>query len=230
MAKSGTGVVPVIRLGAPAAKKKAARKPKLKVVKAKVKAKPKAKAAKVKKAARKRKPAPRLDQVPAAMAPPEMPDTRPTPRPIPVPVPKEDVSGTTATATGAIPTATSETVVERVGGEPVPVQGATCTWMGVLSDAAKNPITEIPECPHCGGRLLTAPDRLTQLQGFEAFEIGVYPTADHNNPARPHPGYTRFMGWLIEQGKVKCWAGDTSIIDAANAYLDETGKHVDPTL
>jgi hypothetical protein len=174
-------------------------------------------------------------QVPAALAPPEMEDTRPVSAQESLKSMGFDIPAG-ATVTGVdikfdqVPsgdiTADETKAAPKVAG-PVPVdtrlvQGATCTWIGPLDAAPDSPDTGQPVCPHCAGRLITCPDRATLELGLEQFELGAYESI--NPPPRRHPGYTGLVHWMLD--KPTCW---TTIEDAAVAYKEETGKQVDPS-
>ena len=223
--------IPVIMLGnsggdnkKPKAKKETVKKAAKMAAKAKPKARVKGKG-KGKRA--KKSVAPRLDQVPVAMAPPPMPDSRPVPVKEPVAETKPSVAGPAlAETTADIPvrpvvpkdkTVTPTTVDTRL------VQGATCTWIGPLEAAPDSPDNGQPVCPHCGGHLLTSPDRATIELGLEQFELGAYESV--NPPPRRHPGYRDLVHWMMEHGS-KCWP---TIEEAAVAYQEATGKSVDPS-
>ncbi len=194
--------------------------------KARVVVKAKTKATNKPKAATKRKPVKRAKAVkqvpvqvgapPTDMTPPAMEDTRPTP-------------------TAAIPevqskkvlvadTALGREVSKTVSTGPL-VQGASCTWIGPLSATAEDSATQLSLCPHCHGHVIAAADEETMRLGFEAWELGVYPSADLNHPPRPHPGYRGLVTWMRKLPR--CWP---TIERAAVAYREATGTNVDAGL
>lgn len=210
----------------PAAKKRKAKakvKTKTKTKAAARKSKAKVKSKKPAPATKKHSTAPRLDQVPAEMAPPAMNEPL-------APHIERELEGQAALArfkeTGEQPSKPIEPV------KPAPVihnpndtrlvQGATCTWIGIMGEAPDD-TQGIPSCPHCGGHLLTvAGGEETMELGFEAYQLGAYTAV--NPPPRPHPGYQAFMRWV--RGADKCWVSPDV---AADAYYEETGIRVDPS-
>lgn len=216
--------VPTVKIGSPRPVKKRTKKT------AKVKAKAKSKAGKP---AKRKDKAVRLDQVPAALAPPEIPDDTPAPRPKVKAKPQEPVqvpiqSPAPAPAPGTKPGPIPVPDRPKPPREPSPrdrelVQGATCLWMGYLGDSVDDP-TGVPVCPHCGGHLITAPDEATVAKGFEDFELGTYTSV--NPPARPHPGYRRFAQWLRDESVIRCFPSPEA---AAEAYMQVSGIKVDAT-
>jgi hypothetical protein len=194
--------------------------------KAKVKDKPKAKRS-AKRPARRVQAAP-VYTPPVGMAPPEMKDTRPKRAPKQTEeskVAKEEHPVSTPTPQ---PTPTASAATPTVGAPPSDtrlVQGATCTWIGTLDQAPdSDDDPPVPVCPHCSGHLLTVAGGEPAMRlGFEAYELGAYTAV--NPPPKRHPGYVKFMEWVLEQSKVQCWPGADK---AAIAYLDATGAQVDP--
>ena len=175
---------------------------------------------------------------PTDMTPPQIDDTRPVHKPIhthakepvhsasPEPVVTSDLRGVTAEDTEASRRAVTTGEVGGTAGTGHLMQGATCTWIGRESQAAKDMATGALLCPHCNGRLVQlAGDEKTLELGFEAWELGAYPSADHNHPPRPHPGYRGLVTWMRKQSM--CWM---TIEQAASDYRKATGNNVDPSL
>jgi hypothetical protein len=239
--------IPVIKMGSGSgstgkstdtkAKAKVKSKPKLVTKKAADKPKAKVKAkTKAKKAAKSAKPVKRTpDQVPAALAPPDMRDTRPVQtkptatKPGPVPVPIREVTYEEVTAQPSpVRDMSAPISPEKLTPPPNPqdttlVQGLHCTWIGNLGHAPSNE-ENLPVCPHCHQHLLdVAGGRETLEMGLEAYELGAYSSV--NPPPRPHIGYRGFMHWVMEQSKYRCWPGP---LEAAEAYREETGITVNP--
>src|ERR1700756_4122867 len=118
--------------------------PVIKVPAVKGKAKGKAKSKTAKKRPVKRT-APAMNQVPAAMAPPEMPDTRPR-RQVPVPEPKPaQVPEPEGERSTTRPSSASTSPTTRQPDDGNLVQGAQCTWLGPLS-ATERDDQGIPIC------------------------------------------------------------------------------------
>lgn len=173
---------------------------------------------------------------PTDMTPPHIEDTRPVHAPSPnEPVhapqpdvaPSTDLRGVTPTQTEASRRAKTEGEIAGSGPATGPLlQGASCTWIGRASQANEDMATRQLLCPHCSGRLiqLSGDERTLQL-GFEAWELGAYPSADHAHPPRPHPGYRGLVTWM--RGQTACWP---TIEQAAGAYFKATGNNVDPSL
>lgn len=229
-----TAKIPTIKLGKGTSTKAKPKSKAKKAVKPKAKAKARPKSKTSKKAKRGKRAAPETSTVPATMAPPAMEDTRPT---------RGKMTQKTETLTPETPTPSTRTQTEtgptdeqtRTKTKTIPstgtdtstptgtlVQGVSCTWIGDLSLCPTDK-DDIPVCPSCNGRLIYTPDRHTMELGFDQFELGAYPPTPTAKP-RPHPGYTGFMQWLMQQAE-HCWP---NIQDAADAYLTETGRKVDP--
>lgn len=168
---------------------------------------------------------------PTDMTPPMIDDTRP--------VHKHGDPATAGTGTPNVPVGADADVRDSAtASAPTPrveqavsvsgplMQGASCTWIGRSSQANEDMATDQLLCPHCSGRLiqLSGDEKSLQL-GFEAWELGVYPSADHTHPARPHPGYRGLVAWMRNQSA--CWP---TIEQAAVSYRQATGYNVDPSL
>jgi hypothetical protein len=168
---------------------------------------------------------------PADMAPPEIRDSRPlAPGKSPDKVAGADTSNVQTTSTDAAPgTATDSAPASQPQSEPTRatelygplVQGATCTWIGRMSQT-KDDGHGVPVCPNCGGHLVESTDEDTIRLGVEQYELGAYTSV--NPPPRPHPGYTGMVTWMRGQGK--CWP---TIEAAAESYFKTTGTRVDPS-
>lgn len=85
------------------------------------------------------------------------------------------------------------------------VNGAMCTWWGVLGEDNSHTESGLPCCPHCGGVLFQ--------QTEESWWNGVVAYEDAG-----HPDYGNFIHWIEN----KCFK---TFEDAKKAYNNDPENH-----